>query len=100
MTSPKRLSNEGRTRSKEYCESSHEARDFCFMLYRAFMTGSISDSTPVAGPYFAEMDFTMSAAVRLGRRPGSARRPPSKFLNQQWSSVNHLHVSQILTAML
>src|SRR6266852_3543748 len=63
MTSPKTSLKEERTKSKEYCESSHDATGLCFMSYRSFVAGSTSNAIFVGGPYFAEMDFIMSFAV-------------------------------------
>src|SRR5258707_15325570 len=62
-TSPKTSLKAEWQRLKEYCASSQDATAFCFELYRSFVVKSTSGATIVAGPYFAEMDFTMSASV-------------------------------------
>src|SRR2546429_479993 len=63
MVNPRPSVKEELTRLKEYCESSQDATGFCLTSDRSFFEESISSATFVAGPYFAEMEFTMSSAV-------------------------------------
>src|SRR5208337_2757661 len=47
-----------------------------------------------------EREENLFNAFRPGRSPGRALRPPSKLLNQHWSSLNRFHIRQLLIAKL
>src|SRR6266705_2078654 len=70
-TSPNTSLKKERTSLRAYCPSSHDATGFCCVSYAVSTPEPISGGTIVAGPYFAEMDFTISPSVSPAVEDGS-----------------------------
>src|SRR5882672_4001196 len=47
-----------------------------------------------------EREKKLFDGIRLERSPGKVRRPPSQFLNQRWTAMNHRYIGHLLVSTL